>query len=343
MKKIIFKSLILMVAIFLSVLFIAPAMLYAIPVGIAIIPGVTAPVTGAVPVTAITDTAQYTGVVAWTPAHDPFSGGTVYTATITLTAEAGYEFTGVAANFFTVAGATATNAADSGVVTAEFPATAAAPTAPNYVQQIVGAGTVTVDASSVAGAYAIVTGSGGQTVTIEKISSGAASAGGFSIEGATTYVDLHLDSSEGVEQILFTILGGAGVPRWWNGSSWITCSNYTVDSAGNVTVTITSSTTPSLSDLTGTAFAVVPGSVRTHEMTCWQIYVNEEGNFEFIFWWEYASNNWVSIYDSQENLVYRESFPKGDPVVEVDLPDGMYTVKTFHEEGKILQEFVIGK
>lgn len=83
--------------------------------------------------------------------------------------------------------------------------------------------------------------------------------------------------------------------------------------------------------------------VRTHPMTCWQIYINEEGNFEFIFWWEYANNNWVSIYDSQGNLVYIEDFPYGEPVVEVDLPDGMYAVKTFHEEGKILQEFVIGK
>jgi len=253
----------------------------------------------------------------------------------------------VAENFFTVAGATATNAADSGVVAAIFPATAAEPTTPettpDYVQQTVGAGTVTVDATTVAGAYAIVTGSGGQTVTITEITSADASAGGFLIEGATTYVDLHLNSSEGIEQIQFTILGGAGIPKWWNGTSWIECSNYSIDSAGNVTVTITSSTTPSLSDLTGTVFGVVPGPVRTHDMTCWQVYVNEEGNFEFIFWWEYGSSNWVSIYDSQGNLVYRESFPNDEPIVEVDLPDGFYTVKTFHEEGNILQEFVIGK
>jgi|GEM_PF-1901518 len=245
-------------------------------------------------------------------------------------------------------------------VTTPPPTTPTAPTAPNYVQQTVGAGTVTVDASSVAGAYATVTGSGGQTVTIKGISSAAASAGGFSIEGATTYVDLHLDNSEGVEQIQFTILGGAGVPMWWNGSSWIECSNYAIDAAGNVTVTITGSTIPSLSDLTGTVFTVVgkPAitvlgitetipveieTVRTNPLTCWQIYVNEEGNFEFIFWWEYANNNWVSIYDTQGNLVYLEDFPYGNPVVEVDLTSGMYTVKTFHEAGKILQEFAIGK
>ena len=88
------------------------------------IPGVTAPATDATPVTTITATSQYTGTVTWAPAHDPFQGGTAYTATITLTAKEGFTFTGVAVNFFTVSGATTvTNAADSGVVTAVFPAT----------------------------------------------------------------------------------------------------------------------------------------------------------------------------------------------------------------------------
>ncbi|MGI6299754.1 MAG: hypothetical protein ACOX52_01640 [Verrucomicrobiota bacterium] len=46
-------------------------------------------------------------------------------ATITLTAKAGYTLTGVSENFFTVEGAdTVSNAANSGVITAVFPATA---------------------------------------------------------------------------------------------------------------------------------------------------------------------------------------------------------------------------
>jgi hypothetical protein len=94
-------------------------------INIAAIPGVTAPVTGATPVTAITETAQYTGTVTWAPGHGTFAGSTVYTATITLIAKAGFTLTGVALNFFTVIGATTvTNTADSGVVTAEFPTTA---------------------------------------------------------------------------------------------------------------------------------------------------------------------------------------------------------------------------
>ena len=92
----------------------------------AAIAGVTAPVTGATPVTTITATDQYTGTVTWAPTSSPFAGGTVYTATITLTPKAGYTLTGVAENFFTVAGTTSdTNPAGSGVVTAVFPVTAA--------------------------------------------------------------------------------------------------------------------------------------------------------------------------------------------------------------------------
>jgi hypothetical protein len=100
----------------------------AAPITIGGIPGVTAPVRGAAAVGAITETAQYTGTVTWSPADNPFKASTVYTATITLTPKTGYTLTGVAANFFTVAGATSvTNAAGSGVITAAFPSTSDAP------------------------------------------------------------------------------------------------------------------------------------------------------------------------------------------------------------------------
>lgn len=90
------------------------------------IPGITPPAAGQAPVTSITDTDQYSGSVSWNPDHDPFLNATVYTATITLTPKDGYTLTGVAEDFFTVAGATTvSNDADSGVVTAVFPATAA--------------------------------------------------------------------------------------------------------------------------------------------------------------------------------------------------------------------------
>jgi len=95
-------------------------------INIDVIPGVTAPVTGATPVTAITATAQYTGTVAWSDSPATFAARTSYTATITLTAKTGYTLTGVAANFFKVDKVTSpTNSANLGVVTALFPATAA--------------------------------------------------------------------------------------------------------------------------------------------------------------------------------------------------------------------------
>ncbi len=87
---------------------------------IAALPGVTAPVALATPVTAITETAQYTGTVTWDPADATFGYNNVYTATITLTPKTGYTFSGVPADFFTVTGATTTNPADSGVITAVF-------------------------------------------------------------------------------------------------------------------------------------------------------------------------------------------------------------------------------
>lgn len=91
--------------------------------------GVTAPVVGETPVTAITEGKQFTGTVTWSPEVSTFAASTVYTATITLTPKVGYKLDGVAANFFTAAGATSvSNGANSGVVTAVFPATKEAAT-----------------------------------------------------------------------------------------------------------------------------------------------------------------------------------------------------------------------
>ena len=89
------------------------------------ISGVTAPVTGATPVTSVTADSQYTGTVSWSTSPVKFAPAATYTATITLSATADNTFSGVAANSFTVAGATSvTNSSGSGVITAVFPATA---------------------------------------------------------------------------------------------------------------------------------------------------------------------------------------------------------------------------
>ena len=98
-----------------------------IVINIKAIQGITVPASGATCVAAITNTDQYTGTVTWDPAHGhkTFEAYTNYKATITLTAKHGYTLAGVGANFFTVAGATTTNSANSGVITAIFPKTGA--------------------------------------------------------------------------------------------------------------------------------------------------------------------------------------------------------------------------
>jgi hypothetical protein len=98
-------------------------------INVAAIAGVTAPVTGATPVTTTTAGSGYTGTVSWSGSPSTFAAGTTYTATITLTPTSGYTLTGVSANFFTVAGATSvTHSANSGFITATFPATEGAAT-----------------------------------------------------------------------------------------------------------------------------------------------------------------------------------------------------------------------
>ena len=92
------------------------------------IPGITPPVDGEPPVTAI-ETEEYTGEVVWSHASGgSFQGSTIYTAFIWLTPKPGYTFAGVPAGFFNVAGATkVTDAEGHYLVIAVFPKTEATP------------------------------------------------------------------------------------------------------------------------------------------------------------------------------------------------------------------------
>jgi formylglycine-generating enzyme required for sulfatase activity len=139
-------------------------------VTIAAIPGITPPVTGATPVTAIVETAQYGGTVTWNPNHATFAASTAYTATVTLTAKEGFTFNGVSANFFTVAGGAATNTANSGTVTAVFLATGPGASSAYAISfQNGGHGTATADPNPA---------EAGETVTISAVPSN-----GYSFQG----------------------------------------------------------------------------------------------------------------------------------------------------------------
>jgi len=86
-----------------------------------------------------------------------------------------------------------------------------------------------------------------------------------------------------------------------------------------------------------------PVWVRTMPMTCWQVFINEDNMFEFIFWYPYKNNNWVRIYDMEDNLVAEIEVLLNNPHIVVDLPDGMYTVRTYWQSPDPIQEFIIGK
>ena len=103
------------------------------------IQGLVAPISGATPVTSITSDTFFTGTVSWAGSlvDGLFQLGTNYTATITLTPVTSYTTTGLANNFFTVAGATSALITSNGrtgptTIRVVFPAVAAPVAAPAF-------------------------------------------------------------------------------------------------------------------------------------------------------------------------------------------------------------------
>ena len=89
--------------------------------------------------------------------------------------------------------------------------------------------------------------------------------------------------------------------------------------------------------------AAEPIWIRDTEMKCKVVWINEDNMFQFSFIYPYADNNWVKIYDMSGKEVFSIDMPYDNPNIIVDLPDGMYTVKTFNDQPEPIQEFVIGK
>jgi hypothetical protein len=84
--------------------------------------------------------------------------------------------------------------------------------------------------------------------------------------------------------------------------------------------------------------------VRTLPLTCYEVWVNKDGNFEFVFMYPYADNNWVKIYDMTGKEVFNIDMPNDNPHFIANLPDGMYWVKTFTVgSANPIQTFLIGK
>lgn len=86
------------------------------------------------------------------------------------------------------------------------------------------------------------------------------------VQAATSYFDISLASQSTFTSLNLTFchLNGATAVYWFNGSSWAPASDQTyAPSTGCVNVAITSTTSPSLSELTGTSFAAVNAPVIT--------------------------------------------------------------------------------
>ena len=96
---------------------------------------ITAPAAGSTPQTSTSSNGQFTTTISWSPSATTFAVTTAYTATVTITPDAGYTLSGVSSNFFTLNGnaATTANTANAGVFTYLFPATAATITIKNVV------------------------------------------------------------------------------------------------------------------------------------------------------------------------------------------------------------------
>jgi hypothetical protein len=101
--------------------------------------------------------------------------------------------------------------------------------------------------------------------------------------------------------------------------------------------------------LTNDPFAVAgtiaePVWIRTGPMMCSRVWINEDNKFQFVFQYPYRDNNWVKIYDMSGKGVFSVDMPYDDPNLIVDLPNGMYTVKTFTVGStEPIQTFLIGK
>ena len=124
-----------------------------------------------------------------------------------------------------------------------------------------GTGTVTAD-NTVSGIGAIeitAVQTASATVTVTTVVyEGNPSSTSTGFGAGTSYLDVHLDTTVGVDQleISFCPATSSTVIRWWNGASWQNCSNQHYDeTTGCVIVTITKDTQPSLADLSGLPFA----------------------------------------------------------------------------------------
>ena len=198
-----------------------------IVINTAAISGVTAPVTGATPVTTTTAGTGYTGTVTWSPSvSGTFAYNTTYTATVTLTAASGYTLTGVTANFFTVSGATATNAINTGLVTAVFPTTATLPAGYVSTQRLGTAGSIVSGydtTSRLNGGGTLIWSRNNSTVASPgkaTYSTAAAACAAMNTSSALGYSDWRLPTQQELSGLYNAVTGALTAAVWTLAVTW---------------------------------------------------------------------------------------------------------------------------
>ncbi len=224
------------------------------------ITGVTAPVTGATPVSTIDDTIEYTTTITWSPADVTFAPVTEYTAIITITPKTGYTLTGVSENFFTVGGGVATNSINDGVVTVVFPETLAIPitavgaiSGTPQVESILTAGAITPAGATVNyqwkicetidGVYENITGATNSTYTIvlgdmgkfiKLVAMGFGSYSGIQISEPTSAIESNITAN-----LTGLVLSGSPMNYTFVESTYNYNNVSVFNSVGSITVTPT--------------------------------------------------------------------------------------------------------
>jgi hypothetical protein len=206
----------------------------------------------------------------------------------------------------------------------------------------------------VTGATATAIGNGfANTNTIISVQGATATSYAAGLARAYTgggYSDWFLPSSDELTQMYINrvAIGGFSVTSWYWSSSESDSGNALEVMFSDGTLGITNKDV-NCRVRAIRAFSVIketaiePIWVRTQEMTCKQVWINEDNKFQFSFIYPYRDNNWVKIYDMGGKEVFSIDMPYDNPNIIVDLPDGMYTVKTFNDQPEPIQTFIIGK
>jgi hypothetical protein len=175
-------------------------------------------------------------------------------------------------------------------------------------------------------------GSDGSNVDISQLE------GFFTIDSNDWYKDVNVILQQGhYFAIVFPIVENTGPDDFL-------VKEFSINNGTSVPVSTSELVSKKAKAVSAPVVPVVPVWIRTMVMTCYQVWVNSDNAFEMVFWYPYRDNNWVKIYDMSGKEVYSVDMPLDNPHIIVDLPNGMYTVKTFNDDPTTpLQTFVIGK